>query len=71
VNASAVDIRELKEMFQALDVNGDGSISLDELKEGLGTKENGENLYNLLMAADTDNSGCIDYTEFIAATMDA
>jgi calcium-dependent protein kinase len=58
-------------MFQALDVNGDGSISLEELKEGLAEKENGETLYNMLKAADTDNSGEIDYTEFIAATLDA
>ena len=28
-------------------------------------------LMNLLEAADTDNSGTIEYTEFIAATMDA
>ena len=58
-------------MFQALDVNGDGSISLQELKSGLGNRENGETLYKLLEAADTDKSGEIDYTEFIAATMDA
>ena len=58
-------------MFQSLDKNGDGSISLEELKGGLAGKENGETLYNLLKAADTDKSGEIDYTEFIAATMDA
>ena len=34
-------------------------------------RENGETLLNILKAADTDNSGQIDYTEFLAATMDA
>jgi calcium-dependent protein kinase len=71
VQASANDIRELKEMFVALDYNGDGSLSLEELKKGLGNRENGETLYKLLEAADTDKSGEIDYTEFIAATLDA
>lgn len=42
-----------------------------ELQKGLGDKENGETLLNLLIAADTDKSGCIDFTEFIAATIDA
>jgi len=55
----------------ALDVNKDGSISLEELKAGLGGREDGETLYSLLKAADLDKSGQIDYTEFIAATLDA
>lgn len=33
--------------------------------------ENAENLLKMLQAADTDNSGEIEYTEFIAAAMDA
>ena len=33
-------------------------------------KENGETLIELLKGADLDNSGAIDYTEFIAATID-
>ena len=44
---------------------------MEELKAGLGDKENGETLFELLKAADTDGSGSIDYTEFLAATMDA
>lgn len=61
----------MKESFKALDKNGDGSITLEELKQGLGHKENGETLIKLLKGADTDGSGNIDYTEFLAATMDA
>ena len=37
----------------------------------MGHKENSETLIELLKGADTDNSGSIDYTEFLAATMDA
>lgn len=54
-----------------LDKDGSGSISFDELKKGLSHVENAENLLKMLKAADTDHSGEIDYTEFIAAAMDA
>ena len=70
VQASPDDIKELRDTFIALDVNGDGSITFAELEKGLGHKENAETLINVLKAADTDNSGTIDYTEFIAATLD-
>ena len=70
VQASPDDIKELRETFKALDKNGDGSITFEELKAGLGHKENAETLIELLRGADTDNSGSIDYTEFIAATLD-
>lgn len=70
VQASPEDIRELRDTFKALDKNGDGSITFEELKAGLGHKENAETLIELLQGADTDNSGSIDYTEFIAATLD-
>ena len=71
IQASPEDIREMKAAFQALDKNGDGTITISELQSGLGHKENAETLMSLLKAADTDNSGSIDYTEFLAATMDA
>ena len=54
----------------ALDKDGSGSINFDELEAGLGHKENAESLIGILRAADTDKSGSIDYTEFLAATMD-
>jgi Ca2+-binding EF-hand superfamily protein len=41
------------------------------LKAGLGHKENADTLIELLKGADLDNSGSIDYTEFLAATIDA
>jgi calcium-dependent protein kinase len=46
--ASNEDIKELRELFMSLDENGDGSISLAELKHGLGQRENGDTLMKLL-----------------------
>lgn len=62
VQSDPNDIKELKEIFQELDRNGDGSISFDELQAGLGKRENGEQLMEILRAADTDNNGTINYT---------
>ena len=45
-------------------------MSLDELKKGLKDKENGDQILEVLKAADTDGSGEINYTEFLAATID-
>jgi calcium-dependent protein kinase len=55
----------------SLDINGDGSLTIDELKKGLEGKENGEELLVIMKGADTDGSGEINYTEFLAATIDA
>ena len=46
-------------------------MTLEELKKGLEGKENGDTLLALLQSADTDGSGEINYTEFLAATIDA
>jgi len=54
-----------------LDRDGNGVISIEELQGGLGDRENADDLMAILRGADTDNSGTINYTEFLAATMDA
>jgi len=44
VQASPDDIRELKELFMSLDVNGDGCLTFEEIKKGLDGKDNGETI---------------------------
>ena len=46
-------------------------MTLEELRAGLTEIKNGDEILELMRAADTDNSGTINYTEFIAATIDA
>jgi len=73
VQAGPDDIRNLKDIFLAIDVNGDGTLSFDEIEEGLKQLKipNSEDLLQVLKEADTDGSGFVDYTEFIAATLDS
>lgn len=73
VQAGPDDIKELKEIFLAIDKNGDGSLSFQEIEEGLKRLKiaDWEVILENLKQADTDNSGTIDYTEFIAATLDS
>jgi len=67
---SSQDIQHLKRVFESIDKNGDGNITLKELKDGLKDVKNKEELMAIMEGADTDGSGTINYTEFIAATME-
>lgn len=67
---SSKDIEHLKKVFGAIDKNGDGNITLKELKDGLKDVKNKDELMAIMEGADTDGSGTINYTEFIAATME-
>ena len=62
VQANPNEIRGLKEIFKALDKNGDGSLTLEELRMGLSEIKNGDEILQLMQAADTDHSGTINYT---------
>jgi len=67
-----IAIKELKELFIAMDDNNDGTLSVGELKEGL--KRAGvaipPDLADMMDSIDTDGSGVLDYSEFVAATLD-
>jgi len=66
-------IKNLREVFMALDGNGDGLLTAHEMKEGLakaGLKDIPVDLQQILEDVDSDGSGVIDYTEFLAATLD-
>ena len=67
------EINNLKKTFEAFNLQKDGQISYEELKKGL--KElncqriTDEELCELFKSIDVDKNGKIDYTEFLAATL--
>ncbi|KAF9350636.1 Calmodulin-like protein 5 [Mortierella sp. AD094] len=66
---SPTDIADLKESFEAFDRNNDGSISRRELHSLLhtvGHKVNAHGLADLLTKFDIDQSGSIDFEEFLS-----
>mmetsp|Transcript_66756 Transcript_66756/g.148234 ORF Transcript_66756/g.148234 Transcript_66756/m.148234 type:complete len:527 (+) Transcript_66756:50-1630(+) len=68
-------IKVLRETFEALDSNGDGFLTAEELKDGMTKASLGDllskvDLDGIMQGVDADGSGLIDYTEFLAATLD-
>lgn len=65
------DIEDLKQTFHVLDKNRDGTLTSTEIKEGMSKHKVSmpPDFEEALGMLDTDGSGCIDYTEFIAATL--
>jgi calcium-dependent protein kinase len=55
-------------LFEQLDKNKDGYITIKELQEA-DSSNSGVDLKNILMSIDMDKNGAINYSEFIAATM--
>lgn len=66
-------ICELRDVFVSLDTNSDGLLTHSELRRGLqqaGIRLPGPNLEEIMDGVDLDGSGEIDYTEFLAATLE-
>ncbi|XP_050383850.1 calcium-dependent protein kinase SK5-like [Argentina anserina] len=69
---SEEEIGGLRELFKMIDADDSGSITFEELKEGLrkvGSELMESEIKDLMDAADIDNNGTIDYGEFLAATV--
>ncbi|EEA06411.1 protein kinase domain-containing protein [Cryptosporidium muris RN66] len=71
---SDADIGALQNLFSTLDRNGDGVLSISEMRSALHKIQHvaqfGDDIDALLLELDTDGNGRIDYTEFLAASID-
>eukprot|EP00933_Yihiella_yeosuensis_P053906 TRINITY_DN52220_c0_g1_i1.p1 TRINITY_DN52220_c0_g1~~TRINITY_DN52220_c0_g1_i1.p1 ORF type:complete len:490 (-),score=118.13 TRINITY_DN52220_c0_g1_i1:303-1772(-) len=65
------ELKELRECFIKLDVNKDGTLTLEEIDAGMkdAAIEIPSDLVECIKMLDTDGSGQIEYSEFIAATL--
>ena len=67
---TAEQVEELKAAFQAMDSNGDGFVTKDELKSmlsGLGEPVDDSVINEMINVADTNGDGKVDFNEFVAA----
>jgi len=67
------EIAGLRETFVAIDLNGDGLLSISEMRAGLtkaGLCKLPKDFQKLMNDVDADGNGQIDYTEFLAAMLD-
>lgn len=62
-------------MFKQVDTNHDGAISMQELMDALEAQKEHQSSYQelreIVEAIDTDKNGLINYTEFIASSLEA
>ena len=68
------EVKHLNDIFKAFDSNNDGTISFIELKEGIkklhSKNISDDDIETIFTSMDTDRTGHIDYTQFLAASLD-
>ena len=64
---------QIDSVFRAMDVNGDGKLSKEEIKNGyaefFGKSLSDDEIDEMFARVDQDGNGEIEYTEFVVATM--
>ncbi|KAI5561287.1 hypothetical protein POPTR_016G117200v4 [Populus trichocarpa] len=69
---SIEEVEDIKEMFMKMDTDGDGIVSVEELKTGLrnfGSQLAESEVQMLIEAVDTNEKGKLDYGEFVAVSL--
>jgi calcium-dependent protein kinase len=69
------EVANLKNIFTSIDKNGDGQLTVAELmdgiqKSGMNSDKLGVDIKEIINNIDSNASGVIDYTEFVAATLE-
>lgn len=67
------ELADLRDQFDAIDVDKNGSISLEEMRQALAKdlpwKMKESRVLEILQAIDSNTDGLVDFTEFVAATL--
>ena len=66
------EVKDLKSFFVKMDINKDGVITFDELKQGLSKMNVNlelDEVKELFQALDSNNDATIDYTEFLSCSI--
>uniref|UniRef100_A0A0E0FYX7 non-specific serine/threonine protein kinase n=1 Tax=Oryza nivara TaxID=4536 RepID=A0A0E0FYX7_ORYNI len=70
---NAEELSDLRDQFNAIDVDKNGTISLEELKQALAKdvpwRLKGPRVLEIVEAIDSNTDGLVDFEEFVAATL--